>query len=56
MYKMCNNDSYLTFQCLVNKQQSSNSADIFIQYFFFGKNDLSHCCEGNGHLPDEQIK
>ena len=29
---MCNNDSYLIFQCLVNKQQNSNSADIFIQY------------------------
>ena len=37
MYKMCNNDSYLTFQCLVNKQQNSNSADIFIQYFFLAK-------------------
>ena len=29
---MCNNDSYLIFKCLVNKQQNSNSADIFIQY------------------------
>ena len=28
--------------------------DICIQYL--AKNDLSHCCEGNGHLPDEQIK
>ena len=33
MYKMCNNDSYLIFQCLVNKQQNSYSADIFIQYW-----------------------
>ena len=32
MKKMCNNDSYLIFQRLVNKQQNSNSADIFIQY------------------------
>ena len=29
---MFSNDSYLIFQCLVNKQQNSNSADIFIQY------------------------
>ena len=32
MQKMCNNDSYLIFQCLVKKQENSNSADIFIQY------------------------
>ena len=29
---MRNNDSYLIFECLVNKQQNSDSADIFIQY------------------------
>ena len=32
MQKMYNNDPYVIFQCLVNKQQNSNSADIFIQY------------------------
>ena len=29
---MGNNVSYLIFECLVNKQQNSDSADIFIQY------------------------
>ena len=29
---MRNNDSYLIFECLVNKQQNSDSEDIFIQY------------------------
>ena len=32
MQKMCNNDSHIIFQCLLNKQQNSNSSDIFIQY------------------------
>ena len=29
---MCHNGSYLIFECLVNKQQNSDPADIFIQY------------------------
>ena len=45
---MRNNDSYLIFECLVNKQQNSDSADIFIQYLakmtsVTGANEMDIC-------------
>ena len=41
-----------------NALQTNNKIVTADNYFYtiFGTSDLSHCYEGNGHLPDEKIK